>query len=213
MDNYFDDESGFSIMENRLKGEDIIIRGNQRQSVYDALTVPRTGKQILEQCRQLAPTMSYQDLRHILRDFQSDGLVICLNPESLTGRFYIRSFYAENFELSAAELHLCCLVNRGRIRQVMLREIGTERLDVSKPLTVTFLRKQLLDTYPLSLNHALGGVQFLQRHGLIRVVDTTRKRDLKVYAITESGKRVLHFLFPETQVHEITPTRIPCNGT
>ena len=76
-------------METTIQINGHTIRGKQRIAVINALKHPSTGRRILSLAKQAAPSMTYQDLRHILRDFEKRGIVVCLNPKDQTGRFYV----------------------------------------------------------------------------------------------------------------------------
>jgi DNA-binding PadR family transcriptional regulator len=169
------------------------IRGKQRIAVYNALKHPRTGKQILEIVRESAPSITYQDLRHILRDFQKQGIVTCLNPECQTGRFYARPTTKEQ-DSSTEKVDASSSVARGKIRFAILTELGRERIGESKPMTATNIKKALRETYPMGLNHVIEGLLHLLKIKLVEVIDYTVKRDLKIYQITPFGRAVLDYV-------------------
>lgn len=143
--------------------------------------------------------MTYQDLRHILRDFEQQGLIRCLNPKEQTGRFYLRIDIELDEKLTGEDILLAAMISRASMRLALLRELASERLDGIQDTTVTGLRKRMRDSYPMSLNHALSSMQFLHQHGLAEVIDFTRKRDLKIYRITDRGRRLLQFVKPNQQ--------------
>lgn len=169
------------------------IRGKQRIAVYNALKHPRTGKQILEIVREFAPSMTYQDLRHILRDFQQQGIAICMNPQCQTGRFYALPT-AQEQDSSTEQIDASASVARGKIRFAILTELGRERIGESKPMTATNIKKALRETYPMGLNHVIEGLLHLRKIKLIEVIDYTDKRDLKIYQITPFGREVLNYV-------------------
>lgn len=51
--------------------------------------------------------MTYQDLRHLLRGFLKNGIVVCLNPQCQTGRFYVLASEKDKFQVSNNELDIC----------------------------------------------------------------------------------------------------------
>lgn len=176
--------------------DEIHIRGKQRKVVYASLSQPKTGREILTIAQETAPSMTYQDLRHILRDFEQQGLIRCLNPREQTGRFYLRTDIELDKKLTAEDVLLAAMISRASMRLALLRELGSERLDGIQDTTVTGLRKRMRDSYSISLNHALSGMQFLHQHDLAEIVDFTRKRDLKIYRITNKGRRILKLVEP-----------------
>ncbi|WP_309399976.1 hypothetical protein [Cerasicoccus maritimus] len=168
-----------------------IIRGKQRQAVHEALRVPRTGKQILELAREQAPRMTYQDLRHILRSFQDQGVAVCLNPENQTGRLYVLASERDQHALSLPEIELQAKLRRAKARMSVLAEIGRDHTFEPKPLTASQIRKNLVPTHPLGLNHVLAAIKYLEQHLLVEVVDYTAKRNLKIFDLTALGRDVL----------------------
>jgi Fe2+ or Zn2+ uptake regulation protein len=167
-----------------------LIRGKQRKAVYNALKHPVSGRQILESVKKIAPSMTYQDLRHILRDFQQQGLATCLNPAQQTGRFYaLSTFDGERFPAD-----LCAKIGRAKIRLAVLREVAKERFFETRPLTATQIKKQLRESYPLGLNHVLAALKFLSENHLVETAEYTSKRELKIYRVTELGKTILGYL-------------------
>ena len=178
-------------METLQTDDETLIRGKQRIAVYQATALPRTGKQILELTHAITPRMTYQDLRHILRSFSELGLVQCLNPDAQTGRLYQRINAPQNPETSPEVINLVATLSRSKLRLAVLREIARERLSERNPLTATVIRKRLLESYPMGLNHTLSALSFLESHKLIEAIDYTEKRASKIYNITELGHNVL----------------------
>lgn len=167
------------------------IKGKQRVIVYDALKHPATGRQILEHAKQTAPSMSYQDLRHILRDFQQRGIVACLNPENQTGRIYVLSSAQCDQAIAPEHLDLCAKLSRAKNRLAVLKEVAKERYFETEPLTATRIKKLMRERHPLGLNHVLAALLFLEEHDLVEVVDRTTERELKIYDVTDRGRAVL----------------------
>ena len=177
------------------------------------LKQPVTGKRILEAARQVAPSMSYQDLRHILRNFQEEGIITCLNPECQTGRFYVRVNYVGTISQTSNEMELCAKVGRAKTRLAVLKEVAKDRFFESHPLTATQIKKYMRETYPLGLNHVSAALKFLEKHQLVEISGYTNKRDLKIFRITNRGKTILTHMTQNNSSSVCTPTRIPCNGT
>ena len=186
-------------MDNDRGCDGIQIRGKQRRAAYAALNHPRNGRQILDIAREAAPSMTYQDLRHILRDFEKSHDIVCLNPEDQTGRFYIKTTERFRSDYTDDEISLAAQIGRASMRLALLKEIAINPLNPRAPPTATQLRKRLRDRYPMSLNHALSSIQFLETNQLAEVLDYTKKRDLKIYSITHKGLKILRLLQPETE--------------
>ncbi len=182
----------------------VIIRGKQRVAVYEALDKPRNGKEILALSGAEAPSMTYQDLRHILRDFQSKGIAECLNPDCQTGRLYVQAGKASSF--SEHIVQLSAKVRRASIRQAVLAEIGRDALSDSKPLTATQIKKRLRESYPLGLNHVLAAIKFLEDEKLVEIIGYTDIRDSKIYGLSSLGSEVIKAM-NEMQLPEVCPTR------
>ncbi len=174
--------------------ENIPVRGKQRKAVYIALKHPATGRQILESAKRVAPSMTYQDLRHILRDFQQSGLVTCLNPDCQTGRFYALTTFEGKISQTSKQMNLCAQISRAKTRLAVLEEVAKERFFDTKPLTATQIKKQLRERHPLGLNHVLAALEFLATNQLVESVAQTNKRDLKIYQVTALGKEILNYV-------------------
>lgn len=183
-------------METTIQTNGHMIKGKQRIAVFRALNTPATGRKILSVAKRSAPSMTYQDLRHILRDFQGKGIIACLNPEDQTGRIYTRNTAREN-PISRELAKTCARIDRAKTRLAVLKEVAKERYFETEPLTATRIRKLMLPTHPLGLNHVLAALVFLEEHDLVEVVDHTDKRELKVYDVTNRGRTVLKQLCGE----------------
>lgn len=170
------------------------VRGKQRTAVYNALGTPSSGRQILEKARLTAPSMTYQDLRHILRNFEKHGIALCLNPLNRTGRYYVLARAQTETMIPHDRLELCKLVGRAKTRLTVLKEVARHRPHGDAPLTASEIKRQLRDRSPLGLNHALSALKFLTEHRLIEIVGHTDQRNMKIYAATDLGKTILTHL-------------------
>ncbi|MDF7824389.1 hypothetical protein P4B35_10230 [Pontiellaceae bacterium B12227] len=184
-------------METTIQFNGHTIRGKQRVAVFNALKHPSTGRRILAIAKQTAPSMTYQDLRHILRDFQSNGFVTCLNPKNQTGRIYMIDSMPDGHAISPELIDIYARVDRAKTRLAVLQEVARERYFETEPLTATRIKKLMREHHPLGLNHVLAALQFLEEHELVEVVDRTNKRDLKIYDVTNRGRAVLKQLCGE----------------
>ncbi len=170
------------------------VRGKQRTAVYNALEMPISGRQILEKVRLTAPSMTYQDLRHILRNFEKHGIAVCLNPLNRTGRYYVRASALTETLIPHDQLQLCALVGRAKTRLTLLKEIARQQPHSDTPLTASEIKRQLRDRSPLSLNHVLSALKFLTEHHLVEIVGQTNQRNMKIYGITNLGITILSHL-------------------
>ncbi len=185
------------------------VRGKQRLAVYHALKKPASGRQILEQARTVAPSMTYQDLRHILRNFEERGIVVCLNPKCQTGRLHVLASALDTEAFTRKQIELCAQIGRAKTRLAVLRDISRDRLYGKHPLTATEIRKRLRERYPLSLNHVIAALKFLSEHRLVETTDHTDVRQMKIYRITDLGKTILHHVLSAEKTPSFgnSPTR------
>lgn len=181
-------------MKDHDKSNALPVRGKQRIAVYHALQKPASGRQILKQAKAAAPSMTYQDLRHILRDFEKRGIAVCLNPQDQTGRFYVLAPEADEPLIPGEQLRLCAQVCRAKTRLAVLEEVAREHIYEKYPLTATEIRKRLRERCPLSLNHVIAALKFLREHRLVETAGYTKKRSLRIYRVTGLGKTVLGHL-------------------
>lgn len=181
-------------MADQNESEVFSVRGKQRAAVYTALEKPVSGRQILEKVRKSFPAMTYQDLRHILRDFEQKGLAVCLTPEYQTGRLYVQSSASNGTLLPDDQLKLCAQVGRAKTRLVVLEEVARKRLSMQNPLTATEIKRQLRERYPLGLNHVTAALKFLREHRLVETIGHTDKRQMNIYQITDLGELILRHL-------------------
>ncbi len=181
-------------MDNQHSPKALPVRGKQRIAVYTALEKPASGRQILEKAKKIAPSMTYQDLRHILRDFEKKGLAVCLTPEYQIGRLYVLASIANETLISDDQLKLCAQVGRAKTRLAVLKEVARERFHGQQPLTATEIKQQMSERYPLGLNHVASALKFLTKHRLVETAGYTDKRQLNIYRITDLGEMILHHL-------------------
>jgi DNA-binding transcriptional ArsR family regulator len=140
--------------------------------------------------------MTYQDLRHILRDFEKRRIAVCLNPEYQTGRIYALASAANETVISGDQLKLCAQVGRAKTRLAVLEEVARKRYPMQSPLTATEIKRQLRERYPLGLNHVTAALKYLREHRLVETVGHTDKRQMNIYRITDLGEMILRHLAP-----------------
>jgi DNA-binding MarR family transcriptional regulator len=141
--------------------------------------------------------MTYQDLRHILRDFEKKGIAVCLNPECQTGRFYVQASALDETRIPLKQIDLCARIGRAKTRLTVLEEVAKKRMYEQRPLTATEIKKRLRERYPLSLNHVIAALKFLSQHGLVETIGCTDKRKMNIYRITPLGQVILRHLGDE----------------
>jgi len=170
------------------------LRGRLRRRVYDLLTTPRTGRILLNELAQKQRPPSYQDLRHMLRDFESKDWIRCLNPSEQTGRIYLRT----DQRLEKGDWALLSHLIRGANRAPVLGVLCSAHWTKQSGLTASDVRRQLRDSTKMGLSHVLRAMAFLEAHQLIECVGYTRKRSLRLFKPTEEG-RDLHLLVSQMQ--------------
>jgi DNA-binding PadR family transcriptional regulator len=187
-------------MASQNRSKLFLLRGKQRTAVYAALAKPASGRQILEKVRRGTPSITYQDLRHILRDFEKRRIAVCLNPEDQTGRLYVLVPAANEILISGDQLKLCAQVGRAKTRLAVLEEVARKRYPMQNPLTATEIKRQLRERCPLGLNHVTAALKFLSEHRLVETAGHTETRNMKIYRITDLGITILdHVLDAEKQ--------------
>lgn len=173
-----------------------INRNRRRKAVFEALGAPQIGREILRSVQREIPGMTYWDLRHVLRELQERGAVWCLNPDAQTGRVYARA--GDSGEASAhsqdalnADWCLFGRVARGQARAAVLCEVAEQRWGNTLPKTANHIRRNLLPIHPLSLSKVIAALRFLEAGQMIQCTGRTRIRQLKIYAVTELGARIV----------------------
>lgn len=166
------------------------LNGTLRRHIYVLLETPRTGRILLNQLAAMEFTMSYQDLRHTLRDFEQRGWIRCLNADELTGRIYVQkgtTVETRNWWLIA---RLC----RGHNRIEVLHEMAALCSCDSKGRSASAIRRGLKGRSKMALGHVLRALEFLETNQLVECVGHTRKGSMKCYRATEEGLRLSDFV-------------------
>ena len=164
-----------------------------RSAVFDAIDKPRTGKAILEICKESCPKMSYQDVRHTLRALEARQIAKCLNPSQQTGRLYVvvdgQGKSAQT--VSDRETQLLAKVARAKSKKAILNEVGLEGIGDGRPKTAELIRRNLLNQYPMNLSWVIASLRSLVEMDLVECLDRTSKRGLKIYSITSTGRGII----------------------
>ena len=185
-------------------------RGNQRQAVYSALTIPRTGGQLRHAASRNANRITLQDVRKIVRRLEAFGRVICLNPCAKTGRLYVRKDV--DFAHGRMNWQLYSSVARAKVRTQVLLEVASNRTELlPRPKTATGIKLRLRDSHPTTLNMAIDTLGFLHRKGLVEIASLTPKRQCKVYALTSEGHSVVNLLNESSGKNQHQEALLPTN--
>ena len=160
------------------------------RKILEWLNKPRTPKWIVKSIRESGSRMTQQDVRKLLRRFEKESLITCLNPESHTGRFFVRVDALKRIETSI-DWTLLGKILTGSARLEMLSEFNRLKMERIAGSTATTLRKRLRERYLLTLNNTLRTIAFLESAGLIRCIARTEKRGLRLIEISEKGQRIL----------------------
>lgn len=183
-----------------------IQRGRQRQAVVQAIHKPMTGTEILERARAAAPQIQLRDVWFLLRQLTEKELAYCLTPRLVTGKLYFltergRATVTAKFKQTVPELTESidwtryALVVRGRIRRLVLEEIGRPRWQSQEGKTASEIRRHLVERKkPAGLNPTLRALADLTKLRLARSVPCSDRRRSKRYVLTPAGRRVVEQL-------------------
>jgi DNA-binding PadR family transcriptional regulator len=163
------------------------------------------GVELLAKAKHFTPKIRLRDVRLILRKLEIRNIIFCLNPSARNGRLY---FYTEpGLRLLREELAIQLeqvdpsldwntygWIVRGKARKAVITELGRPRIEPSIGFTATKLRKALLPTHPMGLNPMIECLKELEDRSLIACVGRTRKRDLRLMALSDKGIEILETL-------------------
>ena len=169
--------------------------------VAQVLKKPMTGSEIRNAARPLSSRLQLRDVWHLMRGFQSRGLVKCLNPEEKTGKLYhLTEFGCEVVQCAYSivvhpvptdiDWMIYSRIARAKTRRWVLSELARPRLDGKQSLTATEIRRGLLERYPLGINPTIRALQELLGDRLVGVIGVTKKRQQKLYRISKAGEIV-----------------------
>ena len=179
--------------------------GLQKRAVISSLRKPMCGVELLAKAKLLTPKIRLRDIRLILRKLEDRNLIFCLNPNALTGRLY---FYTGlGIRLLREELGIQLLqadpsldwntygwIVSGKARKAVITELGRPRFEPVPGFTATALRKALLPAHPMGLNPMIESLNELEQRALVKCVGRTRKRDLRLMAISDQGIKIYQAL-------------------
>jgi len=179
-----------------------ILRGRQRAAVARVLRKPMTGAEICAEARKFNPKVQLRDVWFLLVQMQRRGLVICLNPNQVTGRLYCLTDAGHTAVTSAFSVTLpgiaadvdwkkYSFVIRAKVRRLVLTTLAMLEDHTGLPQTATMIRKRLRDEHAVGLNPVIRAINDLMKAGLIRQVGVTKERACKLYRVTPAGRRIL----------------------
>ena len=176
------------------------IVGNQQLAVLNSIRKPTTGKQLLESSKRSAPRISYADIRQILRLFEKWKIVRCLNPDSQTGRIYsltakglaVATFNNSEFTFaiphSSTDWSALSSVARSKSLSATLKALCKSSFG-SYRKSPTKLRKELLESHPVSMSTIVGLLRRLEKLGLAKRSEKAADDSRVVYyAATPKGR-------------------------
>lgn len=180
--------------------EEWIRRGRQRQAVILAIKKPMTGKQILESAIKMTPHIRLRDISKILKDLISRGLVIRLNGKEVTGTLYwltgkgiktiANSFNTErSTRPRGVDWKAYALLMRGKARRKVFIELKDLCKRNDRGCSVSEIRKSMNTQYPIAMNATIRAVRELKDCGLIESQELSKKRNTKLYRLTDQGQQ------------------------
>jgi len=175
------------------------LKGRWRRHIYHLLQTPRTARILLNLLFSVGHRMSYQDLRHLLRDFEKRGWIRCLNAQAQTGRIYVQSHLA----LPDVDWPLVAGVSRATHRWQLLQTFHAVHWETPEGLTASALRRQLRGNTKMGLSHVLRVLVFFEEHQLVARVGKTAKQGLTCYRLTPFGESIYATI---TSMHTTPPT-------
>lgn len=178
------------------------IKGNQRLAVLKAMLYPASGSYLFDRAKKEAKTLTYFDLRKILKDFISKELIYVLNPNAGNGKIYSLTplghhTFIHHFKFIPisrtylkADINLLSKTLRRLLSKKILNVISTEPSE-QEDYSINEIRKLLLNTHPTSYNNVFSNVQTMVDEKLIEVNEVEHKGHIeKRYFISELGKEV-----------------------
>jgi DNA-binding PadR family transcriptional regulator len=190
----------------RVTDREWLRRGVQKKTLAQVLRKPMTGSELLTAMRrENCSKAQLRDLWRLLQKFEQRGLIICLTPGEPAGRVFFltdrgRRAVKLAFGQSVAPLSTgvdwkkYAQVARGRVRQIVLSEVGRNWIDTLARKTAAAIRKKLRDKHPMGLGATIRALRELERLKLIRRAGVTAKRACPFYELTKTGRFILEQL-------------------
>jgi DNA-binding PadR family transcriptional regulator len=175
-------------------------RGKQRAAIARVLRKPMTATEICATTRKFTPQIQLRDVWFLMRQFEKRNLVVCLNPQQVTGKLYCLTEKGRKATRCAFEIihpvpptnidwRKYSWVIRAKIRRLTLCSLGQQ--EAGGPQTATEIRKHIRNHYPAGLNPVLRAVRELANKKLIVCVGVTPVRACKLYRLTPSGRAIV----------------------
>ncbi len=183
--------------------------GCQRKAVADALVKPMTSFEIWKRAKPDAEKMELRDVWHLLKEMQQHGDVTCLTGASGNGAVYYwtdagRERVAQELNRTLLPIPLgiswdrYSFVMRGAVRRAVVKELARPIYNFQIEVTATNLRRQMLDSFPLSLHGLLRTLKHLHEHGIIAA--HISKSGRRTYVLTSHGRKIAELLHTESFV-------------
>ncbi len=177
-------------------------RGKQKAAVARVLRKPMTTTEIRRAAHSLNPHIQLRDIWFIMGQFEKCGLVRCLNPRDITGKFYYWTEKGKKVVQSAfgftirspprnVDWSLSAHVIRGKVRRFVLLELKKMRAVGNEAKTAIQIRRNLKDQYHVGLNSVKTALKALSARKLVQCVGVTEKWKQKLYRLTEMGRRIV----------------------
>jgi hypothetical protein len=175
-------------------------RGRQKRVIVPVLRKPMTATEIVGAARQINPHLQLRDLWFLMPQLLQRNLVTCLNPNDLNGKLYTLTDFGRYIAEMAFGVQVegtppdidwrkYSWVARGRIRRLVLLEVGCQRLGEEKAKTVSRIRRRL--SCPVSFNSTRRALAELRRARLLRCVALTKTGRQKLYRVSLEGRRII----------------------
>lgn len=155
--------------------------------------------------RPQSPRLQLRDLWHLTQELQKEGLLVCLNPDDKTGRLYCWTEWGRELASVAFDRTIepvpgnvdwrrYSRIARGKARRAVLLELRQPRFDGKQALTTVEIRRSLVKKHPMALNLAIRALQDLCADGLVAISGRTKKRNQKLFRLTETGELIVEQL-------------------
>jgi DNA-binding HxlR family transcriptional regulator len=179
--------------------------GKQKQAVLQVITRPIIPTEIMRKARRINNRISFGDTSALIREFERRGILQCITPEQLTGRIYFPTNYGRRliWRIFAIEVppieeninwYKYSHIVAGKTRMLALKEMFSLQGFYPDGINLTFIRKRLNRTYPITLSQTFCAVKDLFTDKLIKVAGHAKKRNSKLYKLTQEGNRLCEYI-------------------
>ena len=179
--------------------------GCQRMAVAQVLRKPMIPSEILQAAQVIAPRIQLRDVWFILKQFKTKGLVICLNPNVVTGKLFCFSDWGQQVATRSlgivfpplpedVDWDLYSWVVRGSVRKSILLELEKSQWIHNSGLTPSQIKRRLRDKYPIAKNLILRALKDLELRHLVNASKIPRRGIQGVFRISHTGQVVAKVL-------------------